>query len=165
MTPLFNIRNTTTDDIELIRELTFKVWPQTYAGLLSQQQIDYMLDMMYSPQSLRQQMEGGAQFIIVNEGEEPVGFASYQEIKPTLYKLHKIYVLPSQQGKGTGRYLIDHIIDEIKKKGATSLQLQVNRNNKAKTFYEKLGFTVLEEIKLDIGGGFVMDDYVMEKRF
>ncbi|MBL7748249.1 MAG: GNAT family N-acetyltransferase [Chitinophagaceae bacterium] len=164
MTTSFNIRSATTEDIELIRELTFQVWPQTYANILSPQQIDYMLDMMYSQQSLQQQMESGAQFIIVYEKEKPVGFASYQEMKPALYKLHKLYVLPSQQGKGTGRLLVEYICTVITERKATALQLQVNRNNNAKTFYEKLGFTVLEEIDLDIGGGFIMDDYVMEKK-
>jgi len=164
MTTSFNIRSATTEDIELIRELTFQVWPQTYTKILSPQQIDYMLDMMYSPQSLQQQMESGAQFIIVYEMEKPVGFASYQEIKPALYKLHKLYVLPSQQGKGTGRLLVEYICTAITGKKATALQLQVNRNNNAKIFYEKLGFAVVEEIDLDIGGGFIMDDYIMEKK-
>lgn len=164
MTTYFNIRSATTEDIELIRELTFQVWPQTYANILSKEQIDYMLDMMYSPQSLQQQMENGAQFIIVYEMEKPVGFASYQEIKPAMYKLHKLYVLPSQQGKGTGRLLVEYICSVITEKKATALQLQVNRNNNAKTFYEKLGFAVVEEIVLDIGGGFIMDDYIMEKK-
>lgn len=165
MIPVFEIHKATTADIPLVRELTYKVWPQTYAGLLSQEQIDYMLDMMYSPSSLEKQMNDGAQFIFVYEEKEPVGFASYQEIKPGIYKLHKIYVLPSQQGKGTGRFVIDHIIDEIKQRKAKALQLQVNRNNKAKSFYERLGFTAIEEIKLDIGNGYFMDDYIMEKKF
>ncbi|MEQ1677854.1 MAG: GNAT family N-acetyltransferase [Chitinophagaceae bacterium] len=160
---MFTIQKATPEDISLVRELTYKVWPQTYTGLLSQEQIDYMLEMMYSPGSLLQQMNSGTQFIIIYEGDEPVGFASYQEIKPAVFKLHKLYVLPSQQGKGTGRFIIDHICNEIKGKGATALQLQVNRNNKAKLFYEKLHFNLLEEIKLDIGNGFIMDDYVMQK--
>jgi ribosomal protein S18 acetylase RimI-like enzyme len=72
--------------------------------------------------------------------------------------------LPSQQGKGTGRFLLDYILKEIKQQGAVSLQLQVNRYNKAKDFYEKLGFTVIEEADFDIGNGFFMNDYVMEKK-
>jgi diamine N-acetyltransferase len=162
---VFNIRKATTGDIPLIRELTYKVWPQTYAAVLSQEQIDYMLEMMYSPSSLEKQMNDGAQFILVYDGKEPVGFASYQEIEPAIYKLHKIYVLPSQQGKGTGRFVIDHIINEIRNKNAKALQLQVNRHNKAKSFYEQLGFSVKEELKLDIGNGYFMDDYIMEKKF
>ena len=161
---MYNIRHATAEDIPLIRELTYKVWPQTYAGIISAEQINYMLDMMYSEDSLRKQLNAGAEFIILYDNEEPVGFASYQEIKPAIHKLHKLYVLPSQQGKGTGRYIIDYIIGCIKEEGASSLQLQVNRNNKAKGFYEKNGFAVIEEIKLDIGNGYIMDDYIMEKK-
>ncbi|HQW45417.1 MAG TPA: GNAT family N-acetyltransferase, partial [Chitinophagaceae bacterium] len=84
--------------------------------------------------------------------------------EPSIFKLHKIYVLTSQQGKGTGRFLIDYIISQIRPMGATSLQLQVNRDNAAKSFYEKLGFVILKEADFDIGNGYFMRDYVMEKK-
>lgn len=161
---MLSIRLASVDDISLIRELTFQIWPQTYAAILSKEQIDYMLNMMYSESSLRNQMNEGSQFIFVYDNKIPVGFASFQEIQPTIYKLHKIYILSSQQGKGTGRFAIDYILNEIKQRGAKSLELQVNRNNKAKNFYEKLGFTTVKEIKLDIGNGYFMDDYIMEKK-
>ena len=161
---MFTIRKATTDDIPLIRELVYKVWPQTYASILSQEQIDYMLDKMYSPGSLEKQMDAGSHFVLGYEGNEPVGFAAYFESAPSLFKLDKIYVLLSQQGKGTGRFMIAHIINDVKQKGATALQLQVNRHNKAKDFYEKLGFVIIEEKDFDIGHGFFMNDYVMEKR-
>lgn len=160
---MFNITKATVDDIPLIRELTFQIWPQTYAPIISPEQIEYMLDMMYSEASLKKQMEEGAQFIFVYENEKPVGFASFQETGAYVYKLHKIYILLSQQGKGTGRFVIDYIIKHIRQRGAISLQLQVNRSNKAKDFYEKLGFTVIREADFDIGNGYFMNDYVMEK--
>jgi ribosomal protein S18 acetylase RimI-like enzyme len=123
-----------------------------------------MLDMMYSEAALERQMtKEGCQFIVVYENGNPVGFASYAETEPKRWKLHKIYVLQNQQGKGTGRFVIDHIITEIKKKDASSLFLQVNINNKAKSFYEKLGFAEVDLINLDIGNGFFMNDYIMEK--
>lgn len=161
---MFNISYATEKDIPLIRELTFKVWPQTYAAILSPEQIGYMLEMMYSETSLQKQMSEGSQFIIINDKAGPVGFASYQQMQSKIYKLHKIYVLPSQQGKGTGKYLLNYIIDNIRRNGASALQLQVNRNNKAKEFYEKLGFSVIEEADFDIGNGYFMNDYVMEKK-
>jgi diamine N-acetyltransferase len=162
---MFKIRDATIEDIPLIRQLTFNIWPQTYAPVLSQQQIDYMLDMMYSEAALKQQMTGeNCRFIIVYDDETPVGFASFSEITVQLFKLHKIYILSSQQGKGTGRFVIDHIINQIQQQGATALQLQVNRYNKAKTFYEKLGFVVIKEADFDIGHGYFMNDYVMEKK-
>ena len=108
-------------------------------------------------------MEEKCQFIIIYNGKEPAGFASYQELKPTVWKLHKLYVLITEQGNGTGRFMMNYIFDEIKKQGAKSLELQVNKENLAKNFYQKLGFTQREMIKLDIGNGYFMDDYVMEK--
>lgn len=162
---MFEIRKATIDDITLIRELTFLVWPQTYSSILSQEQIDYMLDMMYSESSLKKQMtEDKCQFLVIYEDGNPAGFASYSEEEPPRWKLNKIYVLPNQQGKGTGKYLINYIIAEIKKQNATALFLQVNRYNNAKVFYERLGFIEVDFINLDIGNGFFMNDYVMEKK-
>ena len=160
---MFNIRKATSQDIPLIRELCYKVWPQTYDSILSQEKIDYMLELMYGSASLQKQMNDGSQFIFVYEDEEPVGFAAYFEKTPSVFKLDKIYILPSQQGKGTGRFVVDSIIDEIKPKGATVLQLQVHRQNKARNFYEKLGFVIIDEKDFDIGNGFFMNDFVMEK--
>jgi diamine N-acetyltransferase len=154
----------TEDDIPLIRVLANKIWPPTYSSIITKEQMDYMLEMMYSAAALEKQMQNDAPFIIVYDEGEPVGFASYGEISPNIFKLHKIYILPSQQGKGTGKFIIDYIITEIKNKGASALQLQVNRRNKAKYFYEKIGFTVIKEFNFDIGDGYVMDDYLMEKR-
>ena len=160
----YRIRKATVDDIPLIRDLCFKVWPQTYASIVSPEQIDYMLGKMYSIPSLQQQMGTGSQFILVYDENEPVGFASYFEKAPSVFKLDKIYVLLSQQGKGTGKFVIGYIINEIKQRGATSLQLQVNRHNKAKDFYEKMGFLIIDEKDFDIGQGFFMNDFVMEKK-
>jgi ribosomal protein S18 acetylase RimI-like enzyme len=94
----------------------------------------------------------------------PVGFASYSEVNPSIYKLHKIYILPNQQGFGIGKQVIDYIIDDIQQRGATALQLNVNRNNPAKNFYEKIGFEVVRSEDGDIGNGYFMNDYIMEKK-
>lgn len=158
---MLEIRKLNIADIPLLRELVFKVWPQTYASILSQDQIDYMLDLMYSEKALENQLQEGIQFVFVYDEQDPVGYASFQQTSPTIFKLHKIYILPSQQGKGTGKFLLQYIIDTIKRNGATVLQLQVNRNNKARLFYEKLGFMVTGAFDFDIGKGYLMQDYVM----
>lgn len=161
---MLKIRKATSKDIPLIRELTFKVWPQTYAAIISREQIEYMLEMMYSEASLLKQMNEGCRFIIAYDNNEPVGFASCQETEPSLFKLHKIYVLNSQQGKGTGKFMIEYLLNDIHQKGGSALQLQVNRHNKARNFYEKLGFVTIQEADFDIGNGYFMNDYVMEKK-
>ncbi|MBX2933971.1 MAG: GNAT family N-acetyltransferase [Ferruginibacter sp.] len=160
---MLSILNAGINDIPLIRRLTLSIWPQTYSNIISRQQIEYMLDMMYSPASLQKQMEEeGCTFILVYDDKEAVGFASYNEIKPGTWKLNKIYILPSQQGKGTGRFIINYIVTQVKNKGGSYLQLQVNRYNKAALFYEKLGFKIIETADFDIGNGYFMNDYVMQ---
>lgn len=159
---MLSITKATVADIPLIRQLTFAIWPKTYSGVISKDQIDYMLEMMYSTASLQKQMEEeGCTFIIVHDDTEPVAFASFNETESQLWKLNKIYILQSQQGKGTGKFIIHYIIDEIKTKGAKALQLQVNRENKAKDFYEKIGFKIIKTADFDIGNGYFMNDYVM----
>lgn len=163
---MLTFRKADTADITLIRELTSKIWPVTYQAILSPQQMSYMLEMMYSPSALRQQMEElGHQFIIAYHNTQPVAFASYSLQSPTerLYRLHKIYILPVMQGKGAGKSIINHIIDEIVPEGAKMLELNVNRLNNAKNFYEKLDFKIFRTEDNAIGNGYFMNDYVMRK--
>ncbi len=163
-TETMTIRKAYPADIPLIRDMAYKIWPSTYGSILSKEQIDYMLSWFYSEKELHEQMEQHVEFIIVYDGVHPVGFASFGLHEPRIYKLHKIYVLPSQQGRGTGRFIIDQLKKAMKAKGAAALQLNVNRQNNAKSFYEKLGFAVIKEEDIDIGNGYFMNDYVMEKR-
>lgn len=157
------IRKAYPADIPLIRDMAYKIWPVTYGSILTPDQLDYMLKLIYDEKVLHEQMENNVEFIIVYDGVHPVGFASFSLIEPRVYKLHKIYVLPSQQGKGTGRFIIDQLVKAMKAKNATTLQLNVNRYNNARVFYEKLGFAVMKEEDVDIGNGYFMNDYVMEK--
>jgi ribosomal protein S18 acetylase RimI-like enzyme len=159
------IRKAYPADATLIRDMAYEIWPQTYSSILSKAQLEYMLDLFYSEHTLKKEMEQGVEFIIVHDGPRPAGFASFSQLQPEVYKLHKIYVLPWQQGKGTGRFIIEQLIKAMQQKGATRLQLNVNRHNNAKMFYEKLGFAVIREEDIDIGNGYFMNDYVMEKKF
>jgi len=163
-TPKLSLRKASDEDILLIRELSLQVWPQTYAAILSPEQIQYMMNLLYSEAALHQQMQDNHHFYIVYNASIPIGFASYSEIEKGIYKLHKIYVLPLQQGRGTGRFVLEQIIERVKAEGATALRLNVNRNNPALGFYKNLGFTILHEEDIDIGNGYFMNDYVMEKK-
>jgi ribosomal protein S18 acetylase RimI-like enzyme len=162
--PTLSLRKASDTDVLLIRELSHQVWPQTYAGILSAEQIQYMFQEMYSEAALHRQMQDNHHFFIVYNAGIPIGFASYSETEPHVFKLHKIYILPLQQGRGTGRFVIEQLIEKIKEEGATALRLNVNRNNPALSFYQKLGFVSIREEDIDIGSGYFMNDYVMEKK-
>ena len=162
--PTLTLRKASDTDVLLIRELSLQVWPQTYAGILTAEQIQYMLHEMYSEAALHKQMKDNHHFFIVYNAGIPIGFASYSETEPHIFKLHKIYILPLQQGRGTGRFVIEQLIEKVKEEGATALRLNVNRNNPALSFYQKLGFVPIREEDIDIGSGYFMNDYVMEKK-
>lgn len=166
---MVEIQRAAEDNIRSIRQLADITWQATYTSILSPAQMAYMLNLFYSTTALKEQMQQH-QFIIAINNEDAVGFASYsskpeQENKrhgiPTIYHLHKLYVHPNQQGKGTGKMLLDFIIMDIRSKGAASLELNVNRYNNALSFYQKAGFTILKEIDINIGNGYFMNDYVM----
>ncbi len=160
------IRNAEIDDLDTIRELACKIWPSAYEEILGKAQLDYMLDQIYSLSSLQHQFSVlNQQFIMAVEDDIPIGFASFSAHKdPKFYHLNKLYVLPDEQAKNVGKQLLDYIISEIKNAGAISLQLNVNRFNKALHFYEKQGFKIIREEDIDIGEGYFMNDYVMEKK-
>jgi diamine N-acetyltransferase len=157
----YTIREASFQDIDLIKELCEQIWPATYAHILTQDQLDYMMEWMYSPLSLKRQIEEGCQFLLLYNKDKPVGYASYQLVRQQHYKLNKLYVLPSVQGQGAGRFLLTFIHEQIKAQNGQSIELQVNRQNKARYFYEAMGYRVREEADIDVGNGYFMNDYIM----
>ena len=152
--------------IEIIIAIAKETWPVTYGEILSEGQIEYMFDIMYSTNSLLEQVaKKNLQFILVKDGNRYTGFASYEfnYLKIQQTKIHKIYILPSEQGKGFGKIIIDFVGKEAKNNNNNFLTLNVNRYNRAQDFYKKLGFSIIKEEIITIGNGYVMDDYVMEK--
>jgi GNAT superfamily N-acetyltransferase len=163
MDELLSIRPADLDDINTIGFLAQQIWPDTYGDILAPEQLQYMMTLFYSPAALRRQMvEDRHRFLLVEQGDEAIGFASWGAEEAGVFKLHKIYVLPGQQGKGLGRSLLQFIFDDIRPHGAEYLRLNVNRYNKARQFYERMGFAVVGEVDVPIGEGYFMNDYVME---
>lgn len=157
------IRMADTEDINTIGYLAQQIWPITYKDILSSDQLLYMLNLIYSPSALKKQMTQDHQFLIAEVNKEPVGFASYSLYVHSVYKLHKLYILPELHGRGLGKAILDFISEEVLARGATVLRLNMNRRNKAKDFYEKYGFRIIKEEDVDIGNNYFMNDYVMEK--
>lgn len=160
------IRNAEIEDINTIGYLAYQIWPISYKDILSLDQLQYMLKLIYSPSSLkRQMMDDHHRFFIAELNEEPVGFASFSKLNfDGTYKLHKLYVRTVIQGKGLGKALLNQVEESIIEEGGTHLHLNVNRKNKALAFYEKMGFVIIDEEDIDIGHNFFMNDYVLEKK-
>lgn len=162
---MVTIRLANTEDITTVERLAREIWPVTYGDILSQDQLDYMLDLIYDNALLRDQLLNQQHtFLMAELNGEPVGFAVYSTVATGVCKLHKIYVHQKTQGQGIGKQLIDYIVNQLRSQHFHTLRLNVNRQNKARYFYEKLGFAVAKEEDIDIGKGYFMVDYVMEKK-
>jgi len=152
------------EHLPIIQKIAFDTWPETYGHLMSKEQFTFMLDWMYSMESLQQQLVKGQVFLLAKEEGQPYGFASY-EINyegSSKTKIHKLYILPSSQGKGVGKLLLQKIKDAARADRNTALILNVKRDNKAIDFYNRMGFTITSTLDIDIGHGFRMEDFIME---
>ncbi len=162
-TPVIRIADKT--DIPSINILAHAVWPDTYNSILSEAQIKYMLELFYSHKSLEKQFDEGQVFLMALMNAETVGFASYSHADyKGIYKVHKLYVHPMLHGKGFGKTMLDVIVQHIINMEAAAMQLNVNRYNRAVSFYERYGFKTIGEEDTAIGEGYFMNDYVMEKK-
>lgn len=161
-----SIRTATAEDIPAVRSIALRTWPVAYTDILSPGQLGYMLDLMYSEAALSEQMNvKGHHFAILEANGMAIGFAGYEHhhARRANTRLHKLYVLPDVQGSGAGRALLAHVVDAARSAGDRAVELNVNRFNKARAFYERHGFFVVRDEVIDIGEGYVMDDHVMER--
>jgi len=156
-------------DIPLIQNLARRSWEAAYAEIISPEQIEYMLTTMYSQNEIMQQMQNinYHYYLIFNEIDNSFeGFIGYEHrYEEYTTKLHRIYLVPESKGKGIGKTGIDFLKGKVYAESDRRIILNVNKKNQAKMFYESQGFTVFKEIVLDIGSGFIMDDYEMEFLF
>lgn len=162
-----SIRPATPADFPAIERIARQTWPATFGAILSPDQIEYMLNWMYQPDALTGQVEqqGHVFLLLLDDAGEPLGFVSYEPHyrNEPVTKVHKLYLLPDTQGRGLGRMLLDEVSRRAGQQGDTALALNVNRHNRAVLFYERIGFSVTGQEDIDIGNGFLMQDFIMTK--
>ncbi len=151
--------------LETVRRIADDVWPKTFREILSPEQIVYMMKMMYAPEVMEKELSSGVHFRVAYVDGVPAGYTSWAPYTlPGTAKLHKIYLLQEFQGRGIGSAMLADASEQARKAGFTRLRLNVNKHNeRARRAYFRNGFTDAEAVKIDIGHGFFMDDFVMEK--
>lgn len=156
----------TENDIPLIQDLAKRSWENAYAEILSNEQMEYMLNTMYSKEEIASHLHNPDYhyFLIEDENNDSYeGFIGYEngyEEKTT--KLHRIYLVPESKGKGFGKKALLFLNDKVAEYGDQRIILNVNKYNSARSFYESQGYKIYDEGVFDIGNGFFMDDFLME---
>ncbi|MDQ1095030.1 MULTISPECIES: GNAT family N-acetyltransferase [Chryseobacterium] len=152
--------------IPLIRDLAARSWKSAYSDILSEDQISYMLENMYSEKEISAHLQhrNYHYYLLMDEHhEEFLGFIGFENhYEPETTKLHRIYLVPESKGKGFGKKALKFLNDHAIEAGDKRVILNVNKYNPARAFYESQGYTVYDEGVFDIGHGYIMDDYLME---
>lgn len=152
-------------DIPLLQELAARSWRTAYSSILSNEQMAYMLEKMYAAELLAGQMSSGKYpYFLALQNDIPVGFLGL-EFHPAdrMLKLQKIYLVQEARGRGIGEKLLDFAEGQAFNFGYPTVTLNVNKQNPALVFYQKYGYRLVAEGVFDIGHGFVMDDFILEK--
>lgn len=166
MSESITLRQATIADVASIREVAERTWPVSYREIISPEQIRYMLDLMYSESKIEAAVSDPKQaFWLAEKNGTVLGFCGIEHGWPEagFTRIHKLYILPDTQGLGLGKILVDQVAAEARKYGNNQLHLNVNKNNRAIAFYSKHGFVTTAEEVIDIGNGYVMDDFIMVK--
>jgi ribosomal protein S18 acetylase RimI-like enzyme len=162
------LKAATSADWQIIQTIAYRTWPHTFGAVMPKEQIDYMLELIYNEQSLKDQMMMKKhQFLLALNNDNPVGFTSYElDYKAKAHlMIHKIYLLPESQGLGIGTKIFDYLTGVAKAHNQERLRLKVfHKNEKASAFYMKYGFTHVGLESTDIGNGYIILDHVMERQ-
>ena len=156
------VREATHNDIAEIHLLAHIIWPLVYDYMISAEQINFMLEKMYSISSLEKQWVDGHKFFLLEHKDQIHGFASCSKMpNASSMRLHKLYLHPSAQGNGWGKLLMQKFFKVAQSENCTQVELNVNRNNKSIGFYQSIGFTIDKSEDIEIGEGYFMNDYIM----
>jgi diamine N-acetyltransferase len=158
--PEFHLTAAVETDAAQIATLAATIWQQHYPAIIGQQQVDYMLELLYSEAALRKQMGEGQQFFIIHLGNTDAGYIAVSRKSEGHYFLHKFYIDQEHQAKGLGKAVFEataKLFPDLKR-----WTLTVNRKNfKSINFYFRIGFTIESVADFDIGDGYFMEDFVM----
>ncbi len=156
----------TEKDIPLIQNLAKRSWENAYADILSKEQMEYMLNTMYSESEISEHLKNPYYhyFLFFDDDlhlfDGFLGYENHYEQQTT--KLHRIYLVPESKGRGLGKKTLEFLSEKVIESGDKRIILNVNKYNSAQKFYESQGYKVYDEGVFDIGNGFMMDDYLME---
>ena len=154
---------TESDQIAQVKALAFEIWHEHFTAIIGKAQVDYMLEKYQSKAAIAEQIKNGFLYFLIESNNSYVGYFSVRPEEPHLL-LSKFYITSKERGRGLGRSALGFIEKLAIEKGAGKISLTVNKYNSATIeAYKRLGFEIIDSMVLDIGNGFVMDDYRMEK--
>jgi len=157
------IEVSTEKQMDIIESLAREIWTEHYVPIIGRAQVDYMLARYQTKQAVKEQVASGVLYFLMEEDHAFIGYIAVQPRGEELF-LSKIYVRSSRRARGYGKKAVQFVETLARERGLRKIVLTVNKNNTvAIKAYDKIGFRKVGSLVQDIGGGFVMDDYALEK--
>lgn len=157
------IKALTENQLDTVDALASEIWHEHYEPIIGKPQVDYMLEKFQSKPVMKEQIKKGYIYYLVEEDGRNIGYIGIQPKEDELF-LSKLYIKSSERGKGHGKKAVQFLECLAREKKLKKISLTVYKDNvKSIAAYEKMGFKNLGSIVMDIGGGFIMDDFKMEK--
>lgn len=159
---MLQIREATcAEDYELIARLADTIWREHYTPIIGEGQVSYMLERFQSAGAVSRQAATGMRYYVLWQKGQPAGYCAYEKRGEELF-LSKIYVLKSLRGQGLGKAAMKFVVERARQEKCRQITLTVNKYNAASiAAYLRMGFRQGPAIQQDIGGGYIMDDYMM----
>ncbi len=150
-------------EIEQIALLAGQIWTEHFTAIIGQSQVEYMLEKFQSNKAISEQVAQGYEYYLVGSPGKFVGYTALVKEADRLM-ISKLYALSSARGIGIGKKILEFIESKCKSEGINTIWLTVNKHNEnVISWYQRRGFSTVDSVKADIGEGFFMDDYIMEK--
>ncbi len=151
-------------ELREVTELADKIWHECFTNIISIGQIDYMIEKFQSLDAMTDQIENqGYTYFAVRDDDSLCGYIGVKPESDERFFLSKLYLHKSRRGRGIASLMLQRVFDEARKSGKKRVYLTVNKhNNHAIDVYKKTGFIISDVALTDIGGGYIMDDFIME---
>lgn len=150
------------DLVERVSALANVIWHEHYPGIISDEQIDHMLSHYHSKEALKQELADGYIFRIIQADGQDIGYCGFHNEGDRVY-IGKLYILKEYRGKGYGKQMFRMIDDYTRSQGLKIEYLRTHKRNPTLDVYKRSGFRIVQEVTTQIGDGYVMDDYILEK--
>ena len=162
------------EEVRRVAALAASIWHEYYVPLIGAAQVEYMVAKFQSAEAMLEQIQRGDEYFMIERGPSPANDASppqllgYLDVRAdaaarSLF-ISKLYLTRVLRGGGIGRRALQFVEQLARERGLDTLWLTVNKRNPAVSVYQKCGFHIAAELCIDIGQGYVMDDYRMERR-
>ena len=158
------VRKAETDtQVREIADLAKVIWNEHFTPIIGKDQVDYMVEKFQSYPALKEQISEGYEYYQIFSDGEFCGYTGIHPGEDNRLFLSKLYLKKESRGHHLATGAFSFLKEICRERGYSAIWLTCNKHNdNSLGVYRHFGFEIIDTQEADIGGGFIMDDYIME---